>query len=152
MYDFCISKSSSCPIVTLQSCRHDSTWCLIFHVLFWKRVRGSIRFQNASKHLKPRGRRPNGFIVFRAFGNMMKSEARGFEITSPTKRISRNYHFNKFSEFKYFVWDVECEPVTYLLLVSLRYYFICIQCHNQFHIVTELFVTSEQASCLDIQK
>ena len=152
MYVFCISKSSSCPIVTLQSCRHDSTWCLIFHVLFWKRVRGSIRFQNASKHLKPRGRGPNGFIVFRAFGNLMKSEARGFEITSPTKRISRNYHFNKFSEFKYFVWDVECEPVTYLLLVSLRYYFFCIQCHNQCHIVTELFVTSEQVSCLDIQK
>ena len=144
--------SRSCPIVTLQSCRHNSTWCLIFHVLFWKRVRGSIRFQNASKHLKPRGRRPNGFIVFRAFGNLMKSEARGFEITSPANRISRNYHFNKFSEFKYFVWDVECEPVTYLLLVSLRYYFICIQCHNQCHIVTELFVTSEQASCLDIQK
>ena len=31
----------------------------------------------------------------------MKHEARVFEITSPTKKISLNYHSNKFSHFKY---------------------------------------------------
>ena len=30
----------------------------------------------------------------------MKHEARVFEITSPTKKISLNYHLNKFSQFK----------------------------------------------------
>ena len=43
--------------------------------------------------------RPAGFKCFLAFGNLMKPTARVFEITSPTKKISRNYHFNKFSEF-----------------------------------------------------
>ena len=38
------------------------------------------------------------FYCFRAFGNLMKPEARViFEITSPTKKISLNYHLNKFS-------------------------------------------------------
>jgi len=69
------------------------------------------------------------FYCFRAFGNLMKPEARVFEISSPTKKINRNYHFNKFSKFKYFIWDEECEPVTYLMLAGLWYYFICIQCH-----------------------
>ena len=43
--------------------------------------------------------RPGGFKCFLAFGNLMKPAARVFEITSPTKKISRNYHFNKFSQF-----------------------------------------------------
>ena len=33
----------------------------------------------------------------------MKIEARVFEITSPTKKISLNYHLNKFSQFKYYI-------------------------------------------------
>ena len=37
------------------------------------------------------------FYCFRALGNRMKHEARFFEITSPTKKISLNYHLNKFS-------------------------------------------------------
>ena len=34
------------------------------------------------------------FYCFRAFGNLMKPEARLLEITSPTKKISLNYHLN----------------------------------------------------------
>jgi len=41
------------------------------------------------------------FHYFRAFGNLMKPEARVFEITSPTKKISLNYHLNNFSQFKF---------------------------------------------------
>ena len=43
------------------------------------------------------------FYCFRAFGNLMKHEARVFEITSPTKKIGLNYHLNKFSQFKYYI-------------------------------------------------
>ena len=39
---------------------------------------------------------------FRAFGNLMKPEARVFVITSPTKKISLNYNMNKFTQFKYY--------------------------------------------------
>ena len=48
----------------------------------------------------------------------MKPEARVFEITSPTKKISRNYNFNKFSEFKHisYLRRGMSGPVTYLVL------------------------------------
>ena len=48
------------------------------------------------------------FYCFQPFGNLMKPEARVFEITSPTKKISLDYHLNKFSQFKYCIWDVKC--------------------------------------------
>ena len=68
-------------------------------------------------------------VVLFLSGNLMIAEARGLEITSLTKKICRNYHFNKFSALKYFLWDMECEPVTYLLFAGLWYCFICIQWH-----------------------
>ena len=37
----------------------------------------------------------------------MKHEERVFGITSPTKKISLNYHLNKFSQFNYYIWDVK---------------------------------------------
>ena len=43
------------------------------------------------------------FYCFRAFGNLMKHEARVFEITFPAKKISSNYHLNKFSQFNYYI-------------------------------------------------
>jgi len=42
-------------------------------------------------------------LLFRAFGNLIKTEAQGFEITSPTKKMSFNYHLNKISQFKYYI-------------------------------------------------
>ena len=47
------------------------------------------------------------FYCFQAFGNPMKHEAQVFEITSPTKKISLNYHLNKFSQFNYYIWDMK---------------------------------------------
>ena len=35
------------------------------------------------------------------FGNLMKPKARVFKLTSPTKKISLNYHLNKFSKLRY---------------------------------------------------
>ena len=46
-------------------------------------------------------------LCFRAFENLMKPEARVFEITSPIKKISSNYHLNKFSQFNHYIWDVK---------------------------------------------
>lgn len=42
-------------------------------------------------------------VVLFLSGNLMIAEARGLEITSLTKKICRNYHFNKFSALKYFL-------------------------------------------------
>ena len=39
----------------------------------------------------------------------MKPEARVLEITSATKKISLNYHLNKFSQFGYYILDVKCD-------------------------------------------
>ena len=43
------------------------------------------------------------FYCFRVFETPMKHEARVFEITSPTKKISLNYHLNKVSQFNYYI-------------------------------------------------
>ena len=43
------------------------------------------------------------WFCFRALGNLMKPEARVFEITSPTKKIGLNYHLNKFFQFNYYI-------------------------------------------------
>ena len=54
-----------------------------FFVLFQKRVPGFHQVSKSEKTFET------------TFGNLMKPEARVFEITSPTKKISRNYNFNK---------------------------------------------------------
>ena len=53
--------------------------------------------------MKAQGHRPSAFIFFRVFETLMKHEARVFEITSPTNKISLNYHLNKVSQFNYYV-------------------------------------------------
>ena len=53
--------------------------------------------------MKAQVRRPSAFIVFECLETPMKHEARVFKITSPTKKISLNYHLNKFSQFKYYI-------------------------------------------------
>ena len=79
---------------------------LQLYVLFQKRVRG---FHQVSKHEKTfETRRPQAewFYCFRVFGNLMKPEARVFEITSPTKKIRSSCHFNEFSQIFFFLWIV----------------------------------------------
>ena len=117
----------------------------LFKYYFRKEFEGLIRFPNGRKHSKTQGYWPS-FVLFLS-GNLMIAEARGLEITSLTKKICRNYHFNKFFAFKYFLWDMECEPVTYLLFAGLWYCFICIQ----WHVVTQLFLSFERAHCFAMQ-
>ena len=72
-----------------------------FYVPFKKkRVRGLHQVSKSKKD------------CFRTFGNLMKPEARVLEITSATKKISLNYHLNKFSQFGYYILDVKCDSIT----------------------------------------
>ena len=77
-----------------------------FFVLFQKRVPGFHQVSKSEKTFET------------TFGNLMKPEARVFEITSATKKISRNYNFNKFSEFKHisYLRRGMSGPVIYLVL------------------------------------
>ena len=75
----------------------------VYEVIFQKRVRV---FHRGFKHEKTdESTRPAAscFYCFRVFETPMKHEARGFEITSPTKKISLNYHLNKVSHFNYYI-------------------------------------------------
>ena len=56
-------------------------------------ARVSLGFQTRET-FETTGPQAEWFYCFRAFGNLMKPEARVFEITSPTKKISLNYHLN----------------------------------------------------------
>ena len=56
-------------------------------------------FHRGFKHEKT----DESFYCFRVFETPMKHEARIFEITSPTKKISFNYHLNKVSKFNYYI-------------------------------------------------
>ena len=63
-------------------------------------------FHRGFKHEKTdESTRPHAecFYFFRVFETPMKHEARVFEITSPRKKISLNYHLNKFSQFNYYI-------------------------------------------------
>ena len=63
-------------------------------------------FHRGFKHEKTdESTRPQAeyFYCFREFETPMKREARVFEITSPTKKISLNYHLNKVSQFNYYI-------------------------------------------------
>ena len=65
----------------------------VVEVIFQKRVRV---FHRGFKHEKTDEN-------FRVFETPMKHEARVFEITSPTKEISFNYHLKRVSQFNYYI-------------------------------------------------
>ena len=72
----------------------------VLEEIFRKRVRV---FHPVSKHEKTdetTRRQAEWFYCFRAFGNLLKHEAQGFEISSPTQKISLSYHLNKVSQFR----------------------------------------------------
>ena len=72
-------------------------------VIFQKRV---PVFHRGFKHEKTdESTRPQAecFYCLPVFETPMKHEARVFEITSRTKKISLNYHLNKVSQFNYYI-------------------------------------------------
>ena len=60
------------------------------------RVSSGLKTRETLETTRPQAK---WFYCFRAFGNLMKPKARVFGITSPTKKISFNYHLNKFSQY-----------------------------------------------------
>ena len=76
---------------------------LRFEYYFKTEWDGYIRLPNARKHLKPRRRRPSGFIIVFEF----------LEITSPTKKLVEIIISIRFLNSNTFY--LSCEPVTYLV-------------------------------------
>ena len=79
----------------------------------------------------------------------MKPEARVFEITSLTKKISLNYHLNKFFELKYCFFWAECLGICHLhaacqLPIILNFHLINL--HSTLF-PTSCIVSSEEALC-----
>ena len=84
---------------------HISSGCTCTSRLLCSISKTSVRVSSGFKTRETfETKRPQAewFYCFRAFGNLMKPEARVFEITSPTKKISLNYHLNKFSQYTIF--------------------------------------------------
>ena len=69
-------------------------------VIFQKRVRGFHRVSKREKTFETTRPQAEWFYCFRAFGNSMKPEAQFFKLPLQQKKISLNYHLNKFSQFK----------------------------------------------------
>ena len=65
---------------------------------FKNECEGFIRFPNTTTFETTRAQAECCYC-FRVFGNLKKPEARGFEITSPTKKNRSSCHFNEFSGF-----------------------------------------------------
>ena len=72
--------------------KHNSNPAVRNEKYFFKNeCEGFIRFPNTRKHLKPRGRRPpEWYYCFRAFGNLMKPEARVFEKAVEQKKPKKS--------------------------------------------------------------
>ena len=84
-------------VYSVIACTQVPSISSIFEVVFRKRVRRFHQVSKREKTFETTRLQAQWFYCFRAFGNLMKPEARVFEITSPTKKISSNYHFNEFS-------------------------------------------------------
>ena len=78
------------------------------HVIFQKWVRGFHQVSKREKHLKPRGRRPSGFIVFERLETWWNPKHEFLKLLLQQKNCSLSYHLNKVSQFNYYIWEVKC--------------------------------------------
>ena len=68
-------------------------YCILLYVTFQKRVRVFHRVSKLEKHLKPRGRRPSGFIVFERLETWWNARTRFWNITWRVRQaLKRNKH------------------------------------------------------------
>ena len=58
------------------------------------------RVSKREKHLKPRGRRPSGFIVFERLETWLNTKHEFLKLLLQLKKISLSYHLNKVSQFR----------------------------------------------------
>ena len=83
--------SSRCFVKEIETCSP------CFYRVIGARVLGFHQVSKREKTFETTRPQAKWFYCFRAFGNLMKPDARVFEIASPTKKISLNYHLNKSS-------------------------------------------------------
>ena len=57
--------------------------------------------------MKARGRRLCAFIVFECLKPRWNTKHEFLKLLLQQKKISLNYHLNKFSQFSYYIWDVK---------------------------------------------
>ena len=91
----------------------------IFEVVYQKRVGGFHQVSKREKKFETTRSQAEWFYCFRAFGNLMKPEARVFEMTSPKETI-QNYAVLYFSHFslKYLVCVICCIQSAFIVFVS----------------------------------
>ena len=76
---------------------------MIYHTKseFWHREYSII-------HLKPRGCRLSGFIVFEHLETWWNPKHKFLKLLLRQKKNSLNYYLNKVSQFNYYIWDAKC--------------------------------------------
>ena len=57
--------------------------------------------------MKGRGRRLSAFIVFECLKPQWNTKHKFLKLLLQQKKISLNYHLNKFSQFNYYIWDAK---------------------------------------------
>ena len=57
--------------------------------------------------MKARGGRPSAFIVFEFLKPWWNTKHEFLKLLLQQKKISLNYHLNKFFQFNYYIWDVK---------------------------------------------
>ena len=66
-----------------------------------------IGVSNTRKLMKAWGHRPSAFIVSECLKPRWNTKHEFLKLLMQQKKISLNYHLNKFSQFSYYIWDVK---------------------------------------------
>jgi len=74
--------------------------CEIKSALNMQQIRDNVKIHHLYSFITSWDNACEARTIVQPKKELMKPEARVFEITSPTKKISLNYHLNKFSQFK----------------------------------------------------
>ena len=97
---------------------------VVVEVLFQKRVRGFHQVSKREKTFETTRLQAEWFYCFRAFGNLMKPEARVFEMTSPKKqyKIMQCCIFLIFLENALYACVICCIQSAFIVFVSFWFF------------------------------
>ena len=113
-----------------------------------------VGVSNMRKLMKALGLRPCTFIVFECLKPWWNTKHEFLKLLLQQKKISLNYHLNKFSQFNYYIWDVKYAWTwkkcvwcawCYHLIAALWQSFNIQQLRSSYLAV---FVSSERTRCL----
>ena len=80
----------------------------VFKTYFKNEFECFIGVSNTRKLMKARGLRPSAFIVFECLKPRLNMKHEFLKLLHQQKKISLNYHLNRFSQFNYYICDVKC--------------------------------------------